>query len=143
LWQTPAAPDRADPLYLAVMVSKYARLTATLLFWPYLAGLVFVSLMPKPPELEGPWAWDKLDHFTAYLVLAILARAIGLPPGRTVASAMALGGVLEILQGFTGRSPELGDFIANSLGAVAGIIASLIFLRLSGPRPLVGNLSGD
>ena len=124
-------------------LSKYARLTAALLFWPYLAGLVVVSLMPKPPELEGPWAWDKLDHFIAYFVLAILAMGVRAWPVRIVAGAMALGGLLEVLQDFTGRRPELADFLANGLGAMAAIALILSFLRWRRRDTLVGPAAGD
>ncbi|HMH65741.1 MAG TPA: hypothetical protein VK515_09150, partial [Rhizomicrobium sp.] len=43
------------------------------LFWPALAVVAWGELTPHPPRLEGPLMWDKLDHFTAYFGLTLLA----------------------------------------------------------------------
>ncbi len=71
--------------------------------------------------------WDKALHFTAYFGLCfmttIAARnyrgaswfALGL---------VVLGGVLEIIQGYTGRDCDIYDEIANSIGVVCGFCAA-------------------
>ena len=54
-----------------------------------------------------------------------------------------LGGVLEILQGFTGRDPDIFDVVANSLGALAGTGGggALCWIALRG-RALVERAGG-
>ena len=91
--------------------------------WLYAAAIVFVSLIPKPPD-PGFAYGDKLGHFFAYGVLmfwfcylyrnrhARLAYAIGW---------VLLGVGLEFAQGATAtRSYELADMAANSLGVLFG-----------------------
>jgi len=51
---------------------------------------------------------------------------------------IALGGLLEILQGLMGRDMELGDFIANTIGAAVGLCVAAIFIKVTGRGPLVG-----
>jgi VanZ family protein len=82
------------------------------------------------------FGWDKLEHFTAYFGLAGMATmALGLRPwlGWAILGVILFGGLLEILQGYTGRDPEILDFAANSFGAIAGLGAGVLFLRLPGP----------
>ncbi len=113
-------------------LATWARRMAVWLFWPAFAVVVWGELTPHPPHLEVETS-DKLLHFIAYFGLAgIAATALG--HGRRLAYAVlaliALGGLLEILQGFTGRDAEWLDEAANSLGAIAGALAGLLFLRL-------------
>ncbi len=75
---------------------------------------------------------DKIVHFSFYLGFAVLwSSAIGRPNrhARRFAlmvflAATAYGIVIEILQGalWTSRSAEAADAIANSLGALAGVL---------------------
>ena len=69
---------------------------------------------------------DKVQHFCAYLALSFLpvltvqdlrrGTAIGL-------SMIVLGGLLELGQTFSpGRSPDIRDQIANTLGVVCGVL---------------------
>jgi len=55
-----------------------------------------------------------------------------------VLALIALGGLLEILQGFTGRDPDIFDELANAIGAICGALVALGFLRIFGPRMRVG-----
>ena len=107
---------------------------AIFLFWPALALIVWGELTPHPPDVLSGTS-DKLLHFTAYFVLAALA-ALALRTRRAVLFAVlglvAFGGVLEILQSFTGRDAEWLDEAANALGVVLGALASLGLLRLVG-----------
>jgi hypothetical protein len=88
------------------------------LFW---AGLVPLKSLPGPDFALLDKAW----HLAAFGGLAgLFARGIAhfgrpsLLAARDAAlGATALGGVLEILQGFTAyRSPDWADFLADSLG---------------------------
>lgn len=118
---------------------KWSRLAAFYLFWPALVLIVWGELDPSPPSLEAV-IWDKLLHFIAYFGLAGIASVALRGDRRVVASTLGLivlGGVLEILQGFTGRDPSLFDEIANTLGAVAGALAGRLLIRLLRPKILV------
>src|SRR5438132_700734 len=102
----------------------WIRRAGAWLFWPALTVVAWGELTPHPPPLPSPLQWDKLEHFTAYFGLALLA-ALGWGLRRSLVwiflSVVALGGVLEILQTLVGRDGEWGDFLANDLGAVAGL----------------------
>ena len=114
------------------MAKRWLRRAAVWLFWPAAAVVIWGELTPHPPSLEVETS-DKLLHFLAYFGLAAIA-ATALGRGRRLAYAVfgliVLGGLLEILQSFTGRDAEWLDEMANSLGAVLGALAGLLFLRL-------------
>jgi VanZ family protein len=112
------------------------------LFWPGVILVTWGELTPHPPRLNGPFAWDKAEHFIAYFGLASMATmVVGLRPrlAWAIACVILYGGALEIIQGFVGRDAEVGDFIANSIGAFAGAAAAAALLRL----PLVGAPAAD
>lgn len=103
----------------------------------YAATLLALGLM-RSTSVPTPAANDKVLHAFAFLVMTLLAwRAVrfvapALPPGRAglVAAglAVALGGLLEIAQAFTGyRAAEWLDLVADAAGALVGAgIAGLI-----------------
>lgn len=85
---------------------------------------------------------DKFFHFGVYAVLALLsARAVGrrspgLSPGARMLAAVlvasAYGLTDECHQAFVpGRSPELLDFLADTLG---GLVGAAAFVRSDGSR---------
>lgn len=119
---------------------RILRLLAVWLFWPGVALIAWGELTAHPPEL-AEYIWDKAEHFTAYFGLAAMATlALGLR--RLLAWALvgviALGGLLELLQGLMGRDMELGDFIANTIGVLAGLAVAAVFIKVTGRGPLVG-----
>ncbi|MBI3678535.1 MAG: VanZ family protein [Proteobacteria bacterium] len=92
------------------------------LFWPALAVVVWGELTPSPPH-EVQLIWDKALHFTAYFGLALFATLATRASRNAIWAVLALalfGGVLEIVQSFVGRDPEIMDEIANIIGAVSG-----------------------
>lgn len=113
------------------------------LFWPGVALIVWGELTPHAPDLSAILGWDKFQHFIAYFGLASMATVvIGLRRrlAWAILGVILLGGVLEILQFYTGRDAEFLDFVANCLGALAGTTAGSVFLLLSpagalGERP--------
>lgn len=102
-----------------------------------MAAVTYACLAPfddfDDPGFQLPYA-DKIAHFTFYLVAAVLGvlalrersgSRMGLN-GALWLAAIALaayGGLIEVLQAVlpTGRSPEWGDFLANSLGLLAAV----------------------
>ena len=128
------------------LILKILRLASAWLFWPGLALVVWGSLTPSPPQLPGPWIWDKMDHATAYFGLAAMATmVIGLRRRLiwAILSLIGLSVILEILQGYTGRDPDIHDVIANSIGAVAGLAVAALFWRVLARGPLVAARAGD
>ncbi len=89
------------------------------------AAIFWVSSLPSVPLPEAR-ASDKLAHFATYVVLGVLlargAAASGLAGWAAVLTGVLYGASDEIHQRFVpGRSPELADWMADSLGVVAGV----------------------
>jgi VanZ family protein len=123
---------------LLVMKSTYAA--ALYLFWPAVALIAWGELTPHPPAITEH-IWDKALHFTAYFGLASMATVVLGVKRRTLWALLGivvLGGVLEILQGYTGRDPDIHDAIANTLGAMSGASVAVGFLHIFGRRSAVG-----
>ena len=108
------------------------------LFWPGVALIVWGELTPNPPDLSSVLGWDKAQHFIAYFGLASMATmALGLNRRLVwaILGVIFLGGALEILQGYTGRDPDIFDFTANSIGALSGAaVGAMFWVALRGPR---------
>ena len=122
----------------------WLRRAGKVMFWPALIIVAWGELTPHPPRLAGPWLWDKLDHFTAYFGLSLLATlAWGLRRSLVwvFLGVVALGGSLEIAQILVGRDGEWGDFFANDLGALLGLTMASAYLAI--PRRLVAEAPRD
>ncbi len=68
--------------------------------------------------------WDKALHFTAYFGLCLMTTVAVRADRRALwwaAALIALGGVLEIVQGMTGRDADIFDEVANTLGVLTGL----------------------
>lgn len=118
---------------------KFSRLSAIWLFWPAVVVVVWGELSPSAGNLLH--IWDKLEHFTAYFGLAGLATVALGTKRRALWAALALvvlGGMLEIIQGYTGRDMSIYDEFANMLGVTAGAIVARSCLVWLGPRSLAG-----
>ncbi len=116
-------------------LEQFAQTLSLWLFWPSMALITWGELSPHPPDLSGVLMWDKAQHFVAYFGLGGMATlALGVRPklAWTILGIILFSGALEILQGYTGRDPDIFDFIANSIGAFAGLAAGMLFLWLLG-----------
>ena len=106
----------------------------TLLRWLFWAGVVAVSLVSVTPRDQLPPIgidlWDKLQHVLAYAVLSGLAGqayAARKYLAHLFLGLVALGGVLEVIQSFIpNREAEIGDAIANAVGAGIGLLAVIL-----------------
>lgn len=92
--------------------------------WAGVAAIVYLSLMPNPPEL-GVEQGDKLEHVAAYGCLMFwFAQVFVARSSRwTVALALvALGVALEFAQRATGyRMFSVADMAADALGVLVGV----------------------
>ena len=93
-----------------------------------LLAVVFTILLLMPtsgtsdPSLLG---YDKIIHFVMFFVLVL--PALSHAPRCwvwVVPLAVVYGIFIEIIQPFFGRGRELGDVIANALGALAAVPVS-------------------
>jgi len=101
----------------------WLRILSFWLFWPGLALIIWGELTPQPTKFGPIFGRDKLENFTAYFGLASMAtRVIGLKPKLppTILDIILLGGLLELVQGLTGRDADIWDFVANNIGALSG-----------------------
>lgn len=106
------------------------------------AALIFVlssrSTLPTP-SVSG---FDKVAHFGAYFVLAVLtSRALHLRWRGTTAAVItfvlgvAYGISDEVHQSFVpGREPDLADLVADGFGAAAGAVFWYAVIRYLGQR---------
>ena len=105
-------------------------------------GIIVLSLVSvSMPEVAGNNT-DKVAHAFAYFVLGffslIAARRLALPGAYRAGGAFlwstlycaVMGGGLEILQGFTGRTPDILDFAADMGGCIIGALLALAVLHL-------------
>jgi VanZ family protein len=109
------------------------------------AGVILIgtslpgSLVPRAIS-----SFDKALHFTIYAILAVLlVKQISEVTGRWRAAALAVfltaafGAADEWHQGFIpGRSTELADWKADSLGAAVGALAIAASRRRKRPQPV-------
>ena len=120
------------------MLNKRLSALALYLVWPAIALVVWGELKPDAGPLES-LVWDKALHFIAYFGLGAIA-CVALKADRRVLSAILglalLGGLLEIVQGFTGRDASFFDESANILGAFCGAGAGWLLIRALRPRIL-------
>jgi VanZ family protein len=81
------------------------------------------EIQPSVPDA------DKLGHAAVYGVLALLCALAwhrhGSSQAAAIERAMALvlvfGALLEFVQGFVGRDPSMGDWLADGVGALVGL----------------------
>ncbi len=112
-------------------MSRFLRHWGPALLWTAL--LFGVSSRPTlPVDLHSNL--DKLAHFGAYTVSGLLlARGqvlSGIHVLWAVLFGILLGGLDEIYQGFVpGRFSELADWVADSLGVLAGVSIYHLLLR--------------
>ena len=87
---------------------------------------------------------DKIEHFTAYAILAALPSMESFRSrrlGATIAALFLLGALLEFVQLFRpGRTCDWHDLLANSCGLFAGValvrITRFAFRLHSAPPPI-------
>ncbi len=117
----------------------------------YAAAIFTVSSVPQAPPLPSVEGADKALHFAAYAGLGVLfARAYrarwpglsGWGLGNLSLLSAALYGLLdEIHQAFVpGRSADPADWLADSLGAAAGVLVYLLATRRRGAGSARGRL---
>ena len=117
---------------------RSSHLLALYLVWPVIALVVWGELKPDAGVLES-LVWDKALHFIAYSGLGGIA-CVALKADRRVVAAILglamLGGLLEVVQGLTGRDASFFDETANILGSFCGAGAGWLLIRALRPKIL-------
>lgn len=108
----------------------FLRLVGALL----LVVLIALMLAPGGTIETSGLIWDKAAHFVAFGLilwsLGVLFRR--LTRLRAALLAIALGAVVEVVQGYVGRDPSWGDLLADALGVATAL---LIWAVWRGFRP--------
>lgn len=112
-----------------------------------MAVVLWLTLSPDPlPDSDMSWpeGTDKVVHGLMFLgvylsvCFDITRRQCGKTPGRIAGSrtrinlagwVMLLGAVIEIVQPLSGRACDISDFIADAVGALAGLALSGWLMR--------------
>jgi VanZ family protein len=136
----PTDPDQAAP---AGRTASSSHLPCELRFLPVVGwmGLIFIlSSRSRLPQPLGPHLTAVAGHVVVYAVLAILVywglacrgRAIGWHLALAFAVAVGYGLSDEWHQSFVpGRQPALFDIVMDTLGALLGLAATILWLRRS------------
>ncbi len=113
-----------------INIKKNLALTALLIYW----GLILVLTSLPQDNMPNVQTNDKLSHFFAYLGLSFLfysylrlKRGIDSHKKQIITLVLSVviiyGALDEIHQMFVpGRSADIIDWIADSLGAVSGVL---------------------
>ena len=100
-------------------------------FCIYALFLTYALLTPAGTESFD--VWDKLLHFIAYAVFALLGRGVVRPGAgyhRLCVVIVLYGGTMEYLQSMVpGRDMSAGDLVANALGVAAAVIMVRIYSK--------------
>ncbi|HCB68937.1 MAG TPA: VanZ family protein [Persephonella sp.] len=96
-----------------------------ILFYLYLLSIFLASVYPVK-ELPAD---DKLTHFLAYFILAVLMRfSLNTGYWSTFFYGSFYGFFIETVQYFLPyRSGEYGDFVADTFGVLCGLFSYFLF----------------
>ncbi len=100
--------------------------------WLWVVCVVYLSLIPEPPGIDGPWG-DKIGHAAAYTALMLWFAQLYPARSKRLWAALgliALGIAIEFAQEQTGyRKFEVADMFADALGVTVGFILAETPLR--------------
>lgn len=117
-------------------LSRRQKLTtiSLLVYWP---GVFILAHIPIPQLVYKAQVSDKSIHFLAYLVLVFLLWFTISPTKKVNWRKAAVWWVLfvvvwygvidEVLQGYVGRNCNVGDFLADLAGTLAGLVLFSFF----------------
>lgn len=116
---------------LAVIAKGYFDIppwTRNLLTVAGICGAIVVTVASLVGNQPATIEFDKILHFSGYFVLAFVMvlglRPVWYIPG--LLALVALGFLIEELQPLNGRSKDIEDAIANTIGVAAGAFAGIL-----------------
>lgn len=102
-----------------------------------MVAIIVGSLVPLPPVNAGQGS-DKVVHFTAYGLLAVLAlvqRQSYRTALKVIIAIVLLGATIEFLQPFAGRHREAADLMANVAGTAIGALLAWLLQNIKPTSP--------
>jgi VanZ family protein len=124
-------------------MARFVKYWGPPLAWAALIFLLSSSSLQHAPSLDRPLA-DKAVHAVFFAVLALLIyralfRGAAFPWGRAAVLAMVItsiyGALDEYHQSFVPlRSPELADWVADTIGALLVLVGVAVRQRHRGSR---------
>ena len=116
------------------MKASKIAIALTVIFGVTIAWGTLMPLKELPP-VPGT---DKFQHLIAFGVF-VLPVSLLLPARSWLIFIIAVvyGGLIEIIQPHVNRYGELGDFFANTVGAVIGVLISRLILARLKPKDSV------
>lgn len=119
---------------MALSLRQKLTIISLLIYWP---TIFILAHIPIPEVVEKAGVSDKSLHFLTHLILVFLLW-YSICPDRKVhwrgtvvwlilLTAMGYGGADELLQRYVGRTCAVTDFLANVVGAFAGLILVTFF----------------
>lgn len=101
-------------------------------------GLLALMLGPFQDFEAATHVWDKLAHAVAFALIAVGFEMLIWRSNRLLPCLLALvtGGLVELIQGMTGRDASWGDFLADFIGIA---VAFVVMARL---KPLIDGSLG-
>jgi VanZ family protein len=109
------------------------RILGLALGWGWAVAIVWLSLTPSPPQIDGQFG-DKIGHFGSYGLLMLWFSFLypGLRTGVLYAIGfIAMGVGLEFVQGWLAyRTYDTMDMAANTIGVLLGWGAAVILRKL-------------
>jgi VanZ family protein len=110
-------------------MNKAIKHKITLTLFISCASIILIfSLFISVPKITDVSFSDKIEHTAAYFILGFLFVLSFKNKNRVVLNSIIIctlyGGLIEVLQAFTGRHPELLDILADFSGAVIGSVIS-------------------
>ncbi len=111
--------------------APWPHVVLAVIAWLVVAALTFLPDPPPVAVLDFTWG-DKLAHFGVWCVLAIATWRAFLPrrPWLAWALCMGYGVVVELVQmPIPGRGGEVGDAVADGLGAAFGVMMMMMWER--------------
>ena len=98
--------------------------------WALVAAVVWLSLMPSPPQVDVTLG-DKFAHLAAYGLLMLWFGLLYRARLYYALGFIAMGAALEVMQGWLGtRTADPLDAAANTLGVLLGWGAALAVPRI-------------
>lgn len=101
-----------------------------LFFWVAVAATLFVTLRPVTVIVPGS---DKTQHAINFGTLMLLA-AFAFPAvrlGSLVVGLSALGAAIELIQPYFGRTDDIRDWVADTVGIVIALLVVMAVRRFA------------
>jgi hypothetical protein len=90
------------------------------------AVLVSLAVLFAPPS-DVPYApvgVDKIVHASLFAALALTGSWAGVARGALVPALVLYGAASEVVQSFIGRDAAVGDWLADVVGVLLGLLVS-------------------